>query len=139
MASFLGRARAPMHLNCPQMLYPTKSTSANRICNHLCLLFYLMGLQASNMYFLKYHRSRIRSFIPVIMRYHSNHTRPDISYQTHECARFAKKFWGRCVCTESPGSLHPVNSITLGTETLVEIFIVIELAWDGLPVFQFPG
>ena len=31
----------------------------------------------------------------------------------------AKKFWRRCACTETPGPLHPVNSVTLGTETLV--------------------
>ena len=33
----------------------------------------------------------------------------------------AKKIWGRCACTETPGPLHPVNSVivTLGTEALV--------------------
>jgi len=39
---------------------------------------------------------------------------------------FFKKIWRRCAGTETPGLFHPVNSITLGTETLV----VIELAWD---------
>jgi len=40
---------------------------------------------------------------------------------------FLKKIWRSSAGTETPGLLHPVNSITLGTETLVAI----ELAWDG--------
>jgi len=33
-----------------------------------------------------------------------------------------KGFWRRCAGTETPGLLHPVNSIILETETLVPEF-----------------
>ena len=53
----------------------------------------------------------------------------DLKYRIRltNAAASTKTFWRRCAFTETPGPLHPVNSITLGTETLVAM----DLAWDG--------